>query len=151
MWGVTGRFGKEEPQYTVEIFANPANDPGIPTEPLHLWFVRLLQGCTSDYKFLHDTAIDLGNWGITADITHYCEYEDQLHELNASISAMHTEAEALEVLQESCQNRLSAANVSHRLARLEGACQGRDCRFPIVRDATIQPTNRHGRGRGRPV
>src|SRR5712675_796663 len=73
VWGVTGRFGKEEPQYAVEIFANPTNDAGIPTEPLRLWFVHLLQGQTSNYKFPRDVAINLGDWGITADITHYHE------------------------------------------------------------------------------
>src|SRR5712671_4988400 len=132
VWGVTGQFGKEEPQYAVEIFASPANDPGIPTEPLRQWFLQLLQGRTSNYEFLRNAAINLGDWGVTADITRYHEYEDQLRELNASISAMHSKAEALDVLQESCRNRLAAANVLRRLARLEGACQGRDCRFPIV-------------------
>jgi len=88
VWGVTGRFGKEEPQYTIEIFANPVNEPGMPTEPLRLWFVHLLQGCTSNYEFLHDAAINLGNWGLTADITRFQEYKDQLWELNASITAM---------------------------------------------------------------
>ena len=39
VWGVTGRFGKEEPQYAVEIYANPVADSGVPTEPLQLWFV----------------------------------------------------------------------------------------------------------------
>jgi len=151
VWGVTRRFGKEEPQYAVEIFASPTNDAGIPTKPLHLWFVRLLQGRTSNYEFLHDTAIDLSDWEITADITRYHKYEDQLRELHASISAMRAEAKALEVLQESCRNHLSAANVSRRLARLEGACQGRDCCFPIIRDATIPPTNRQSCGRGCPV
>ena len=146
MWGVTGRFGKEEPQYAVEIFANPANNPGIPTEPLHLWLICLLQGCTLNYEFLRDAAIDLDDWGITADITRYREYEDQLCELNASILAMRMEPEALEVLQESCRNHLSAANVSCCLARLEGACQGHDCRFPIIQDATVPPTNCRGRG-----
>jgi len=102
VWGVTGQFGKDEPQYAVEIFANPANNSGIPTELLRLWFVRLLQGHTSNYKFLRDAAIDLGDWGITANITRYCEYEDQLHELNTSISAMRAKAKALDVLQESC-------------------------------------------------
>ena len=151
VWGVTGRFGKEEPQYTVKIFASPANDPGIPTEPLCQWFLRLLQGRTSNYKFLRDAAINLGNWGVTADITRYHKCEDQLCEINASISAMRSEAEALDVLQESCQNRLAAANVSRHLAHLKGACQGRDCRFPIVHDATIQPSNHRGCGRGRPI
>ena len=112
MWGVTGRFGKDKPQYTVEIFANPANDSGIPTEPLRLWFICLLQGRTSNYKFLRDATINLGDWGITADITCYCEDEDQLHKLNASISTMHVEAEALDILQESCRNCLAAANAS---------------------------------------
>ena len=151
VWGVTGQFGKEEPQYAVEIFASPTNDPSIPTEPLRQWFLRLLQGRTSNYEFLRDTAINLGNWGVTADITRYREYEDQLRELNASILAMRSEAEALDVLQESCRNRLAAANVSRHLARLEGACQGCDCRFPIVHDATVQPSNRRSHGRGRPV
>jgi len=139
VWEVTGRFGKEKPQYAIEIFTNPANDSGIPTEPLRLWFVHLLQGRTSNYKFLCDAAINLGDWGITADITRYHEYEDQLHKLNASILAMRVEAKALDVLQESCRNHLAATNASHRLAQLEGACQGCDCHFPIVRDATIQP------------
>jgi len=146
VWGVTGQFGKEEPQYAIEIFASPINNLGIPTEPIRQWFLRLLQGCTSNYEFLCDAAINLGDWGVTADITRYREYEDQLREINASISAMRSEAEALDVLQESCRNHLTAANVSQCLARLEGACQGRDCHFPIMRDATVQPSNRRGHG-----
>jgi len=151
VWGVMGRFGKDEPQYAVEIFVNPANDSGIPTEPLRLWFVRLLQGRTLNYEFLCDAAIDLGDWGITTDITCYHEYEDQLCKINTSIAAMCAEAEALNVLQELCRNQLMAANASQCLTRLEGACQGRDCRFPIVQDAAIQPSNRRGRGRGCPL
>jgi len=91
-------------------------------------------------------AIDLSDWGIIADITQYREYEDQVRELNASICAMCTEAEALNTLQEACRNCLVAANVSRHLAQLEGACQGRDCHFPIIRDATIQPSNHQGCG-----
>jgi len=112
VWGVTRRFGKEEPQYTIKLFVNPIDDTGIPTKPLQLWFLRLLQGRTLNYEFLWDAAIDLGDWGLIANITHYRKYEDQVHKLNVSICAMRAEVKALDVLQEACCNCLAAANTS---------------------------------------
>src|SRR5712671_4265761 len=150
-WGVTGRFGRDEPQYAFEIFANPVNNVGAPSTPLHLWFIRLLQGRTSNYKFVCNAAIDLGDWGLIADITRYWEYEDQLRKINASISAMCAEAEALDALQESCRNRLAATKASSCLARIESTCQGKDCRFAMKRDDTILPSNRRNHGRGHPT
>jgi len=151
VWGVTGRFGKGEPAYAHEIFARPVEDPSFPAEPMRPWFLRLLQGSTASYTHLQEAADDLGDWGLAADIARFCQCEDQLRELNATIHSLRAEAELTETLQEACRIRLGAANAHGCLARLEAICHGKDCRFPIQGDFAVRPTSYRGRGRGRPV
>jgi len=151
VWGVTGRFGKGEPAYAHEIFARPVEDPSFPAEPMRPWFLRLLQGSTASYTHLREAADDLGDWGLAADITRFRQCEDQLRELNATIHSLRAEVDLTETLQEACRIRLGAANAHGRLARLESACHGKDCRFPIRGDFAIRPNSYRGRGRGRPL
>jgi len=151
VWGVTGRFGKGEPVYAHELFAHPIEDPSFPAEPMRPWFLRLLQGSTASYTHLHKAVDELGDWGLAADIMRYRQYEDQLHELNATIHSLRAEGELTETLQDTCRICLAAANAHGRLARLESVCHGKDCRFPVCGNFAIRPTSYRGRGRGRPL
>src|SRR5712672_2805055 len=151
VWGVTGRFGKGEPVYAHEIFARPVEDPSFPAEPMHPWFLRLLQGSTSSYAHLREAADQLGDWGLAADIARFRQCEDQLRELNATIHSLRAEANLTETLQDTCRIRLGAANAHGLLARLESVCHGKDCRFPIRGDFAVRPTSYRGRVRGRPL
>jgi len=151
VWGVTGRFGKGEPAYAHEIFARPVEDPSFPAEPMRPWFLRLLQGSTASYTHLREAADDLGDWGLTANITRFRQCEDQLRELNATIHSLRAEADLTETLQEACRNHLATANAHGCLARLESVCHGKDCRFPIRGDFAVRPTSYRSHGRGRPL
>jgi len=151
VWGVTGRFGTGEPAYAHDLFARPVEQPETPNEPLRPWFLRLLQGSSTNYAHLRDAIEELEDWGLAADITRYREYEDQVRDLNATIHSLRAEADLTETLLDSCRHRLSAANADKRLARLEAVCHGKDCRFPLRRSFAIRPSNSRGTGRGRPA
>ena len=151
VWGVTGRFGKGEPAYAHELFARPVEDPSFPAEPMRPWFLRLLQGSTASYTHLREAADELGDWGLAAEITRFCQCEDQLCELNATIHSLRAEANLTKTLQDACRIRLGAANAHGCLARLKSVCHGKDCRFPIRGNFAVRPTSYRSRGRGHPL
>jgi len=105
----------------------------------------------ASYTHLREAADKLGDWGLAADIARYRQCEDQLRELNATIHSLRAEAELTETLQNACCIRLGATNAHGCLARLESACHGKDCHFPICGNFTVRPTSYRSCGRGRPL
>ena len=56
-----------------------------PTEPILAWFHQLLTGTPTIYMNLTKAAHRLDDWGIAADITHYCKLDNHLSCINAEI------------------------------------------------------------------
>jgi hypothetical protein len=151
VYGVTGRFGEDEPQYTRELFAAPSLTDNSPVHPLPNWFVMYLHGRSGEYTTLFEAARSLHPWGIAAEIARYRDHYEHSRAIRHQLECLELEHAGITDELGACRRRLEQARAPHLLERLQRA-NARERPIDVTRHLAILPgPNRRTRGRGRPL
>ena len=75
--GLHSRAKGEQETQIIELYASPDYTTDKPMEPLPCWICHWLWGNHATYTILEDAINDLNNWGLLANIHHYCQYNQE--------------------------------------------------------------------------
>jgi hypothetical protein len=106
--------------YIMELFAPPNPHPGTPTDPLPLWFHKILMGNKAAYHTLHSEVSRLPSWEHLAEVECFRALDDRQREISDELAVLSSEHVLVEDRLSSCRHRLEAANTPALVAHLEG-------------------------------
>jgi hypothetical protein len=89
--------GPNESPYIINLYAQAdtvGHGEENPIELLPAWFRALLIGPSSDFVHLQRDIGDLDDWGLTREIAHFCELDQEAAELAARVNVLHEELDA---------------------------------------------------------
>jgi len=104
--------------YSLPIYAQPVilNEP---TEPIPAWFHQLLVGSLAVHANFTKAAHQLSDWGVAADIAHYCKLDDNLSCINTELKRLNAEADAVRIAKTICEGKLELACTPKQLVHME--------------------------------
>jgi hypothetical protein len=88
--------------YIMELFAPPNPHPGTPTDPLPLWFHKILTGNNAAYHTLHSEVSRLPSWEHLAEIEHFRLLDDRQCEIGNELAILGSELVLVEDRLASC-------------------------------------------------
>jgi hypothetical protein len=106
--------------YIMELFAPPNPHPGTPTDPLPLWFHKILTGNNVAYHTLHSEVSRLPSWEHIAEVERFRLLDDRRREIRDELAVLGSELVLVEDRLTSCCHRLEAANTHSLISHLEG-------------------------------
>jgi hypothetical protein len=106
--------------YIMELFAPPNPHPGTPTDPLPLWFHKILTGNNAAYHTLHSEVSRLPSWEHLAEVERFRLLDDRRRKIGDELAVLGSELVLVEDRLASCQHRLEAANTHSFISHLEG-------------------------------
>jgi len=133
---ITDLYAQQDDQYTEEGDAKP-------TLPLPPWFHFLLVGPSVDFALLHNTLIDLDDWGLTRKVHRYRNLDREFADTCIKLEQMQVDLNALSQARAASETRLLLARASEQVEKLKNV--------PHKPQATCSVWKRKSNGRGRPV
>ena len=89
-------------------------------EPLPAWFCHTITGPSAAFHTLRQAVHNLDDWGIEADLNHYCDLKDALCQSLAEAEKHQADADRYCITKGLCKARLEAAHAASSLAHMEG-------------------------------
>jgi hypothetical protein len=77
--------GPCDPPHIVFIYASLLSSNDTPTGPLLQWFHGILTGPHAQFLTMLECACKFDDWGVAADLDHYCIYDKEFNIINAKI------------------------------------------------------------------
>jgi len=112
------RGGAGDPVYLMDLFANPRINVEDTTLPLPRWFTEILGAGSRHVNTVRQRALELDDWGLTADIARYYASNLRIAELHHHIDLAQQELDALYDKRDQTRWRLEAAEAPRRLESL---------------------------------
>jgi hypothetical protein len=112
--GTMGTPNNDE-EHLCPIYAAPCHSDGRSLAALPPWFLDLLHNQSPHIESLVDCAINMGDWGLGADIHHYTEKSKTLTDLYREKDRITTSIQAAYEDQEYVRHRLERAQAPSRL------------------------------------
>ena len=105
--------------HILKIYAQPTimTDP---VEPLPAWFHHTITGPSAAFHTLREATHKLNNWGVKANLDHYCALEDTLCQSLAEAEKHQANTDRYWVAKGLCKARLEAACAASSLVHMEG-------------------------------
>jgi len=116
---------KSQPLIT-KVFATPSYDSISPAEPMPYWFHDMLVGPAPIFHTLRDTVSELDNWGILANVLHFCNLDDQIAQMHNELTKLKAKAEGLRYACLLAQSHLESSNTPSKVGHLEAFSLGRN-------------------------
>jgi len=120
--GYVQAYGQEQgpldTPYSLPIYARAVYS-SEPIDPLPAWFHQLLISTPAVHANFAKAAHQLDDWGVAADITHYCKLDNNLSCINAELKQLEAEAGAIRIAKTICKGRLELARAPKQLAHME--------------------------------
>ena len=131
--------GPRDAPYITEIFVSSDFSVETPYEPIAPWLRNILKGNASQFAMLLEAVEELGDWGISTDVRHYREFDDQVIYLRNQINKIEQDLACITEMRQLAEFRLEAARLNHHVGHLQGlagrpfhpqlAQRGRRCSF----------------------
>ena len=131
--------GPRDAPYITEIYASPDFSVETPCEPIAPWLRNILKGNASQFAMLLEAVEELGDWGISADVRCYREFNDQVVYLRNQINKIEQDLTCITEMRQLAEFHLEAARLNHHVGHLQGlagrpfhpqlARRGRRCSF----------------------
>jgi hypothetical protein len=106
--------------HIVPIYASPLASDDTPAGPIPQWFWAVLTGPHPQFLNMVECAHKFKDWGVTADLLHYCKYDTELTTTNAKIHQLQLDAATIEQDHAICEQHLKALRCTEGLAHLKG-------------------------------
>jgi len=116
--------GDHSHPYITDIYAAAKYDTNHPFVPMPLWFRHLLTGPAPLFDQLRDSAADLDDWGVLADVLRFREYDDDVARTQARIEQYQAEYDGLKLSRSLVQSQLEAAQAHTQMGHLEALHSG---------------------------
>jgi hypothetical protein len=84
------------------------------------WFWGVLTGLHAQFLQMVESAWKMDDWGFTADLLQYQEYDEEYQKINTKIHQLQLDASAVEQDCALCEQRLEASRCAEGLTHLEG-------------------------------
>ena len=91
----------------------------MPCEPIIPWLHNILKGNTSQFAMLLEAVEELGDWGISADVRHYREFDDQVVYLHNQINKIKQDLACITEMCQLIEFCLKAAQLNHHIGHLQ--------------------------------
>ena len=114
-----------------------------PALPLPPWFRFLLVGPSVDFALLHNTLVDLDDWGLTREVHRYRDLDRKFTDTCVKLEQMQVDLNAISQACTASETRLLLARASEQVEKLENV--------PCKPQATCSVWKCKSSGRGRPV
>ena len=102
------------------VYAQPDNwdvDDGTPVLPLGCWLLQILHGPSANFHQL-ERLIGVEDWGVQADVYHYCVLHHQLQDAEAHMAQLAAEIRTVRGAQELAKGRLESARLEKKVSQL---------------------------------
>ena len=102
------------------IYVQPDNydvDDGTPILPLGCWLLWILHGPSANFHQLERT-IEVEDWGVQADVYHYCVLHHQLQDAEARLAQLAAEIRTIWGAQELSKGWLESARLEKKISQL---------------------------------
>jgi hypothetical protein len=123
--GFTDEDGPHSTPHIAKLFASPAysidDTTNDPTEPMPLWFCRMLFGHATLFSTMQKAVLELDDWGLYAEISCHRTYNVELGTILRQIERLHLDTEAIRTAWELCEGRLTAAHTYKHLNHLSSS------------------------------
>jgi hypothetical protein len=118
--GYSAEMGPSDAPFIIELYAKPdykydEEAEPIPAPPMPAWFRRLLVGPTPDFVTLLRTSEEQLDWGLSREITRYCDLNKEAHALSSDIEVKHAELNALHQARDTSEARLTLARAFEKV------------------------------------
>src|SRR6266403_1290897 len=116
--GYSEHDGTGDLPYIKEIYATPFNSTLDPPEVLPHWIRETLQGASIQYQEFHQAVRDLDDWGLYAEVLHYCQLNEDILSLKAQLDLNHASLAAAQNSQLQSITWLEVARLLKRISHL---------------------------------
>src|SRR6266481_9413944 len=139
--GYSEHNGTGDLPYVKEIYAAPQDSALDLPEVLPHWIQETLQGASIQYQEFHRAVRNLDDWGLYAEVLHYCQLNEDILSLKAQLDLNHASLAATQNAQLQSVTRLEAARLPKRISHLAA---------PVRALPSVQVRGGWKKGRGRP-
>src|SRR6266850_1668001 len=146
--GFVDTDGPKSTPHIIDLYTQPDNHyteegDAKPALPLPPWFRFLLVGPSVDFALLHNTLVDLDDWGLTREVHRYRNLDREFSDTCIKLKQMQVDLNAISQARSASESWLLLARASEQVEKLKNVL-----RKP---QATCSAWKRKSSGRGRPI
>ena len=112
--------GPRDAPYITEIYTSPNFSMETPCEPIVPWLGNILKENALQFAMLLEAVEELRDWGISADVRRYQEFDDQVVYLRNQINKIEQNLACIIEMHQLTEFHLEAAQLNHHIGHLQG-------------------------------
>src|SRR6266850_1600 len=111
-----------------------------PALPILAWFCHLMVGPSADFQLLRNALLIHNNWGLTHEVHHYHDLDDEYADLAIKLKHLQTKLNAVQQAHSSCKSHLQLAHAAEQVEILKNI----PCKPQATHSVWKHKSSRHG-------